>query len=65
MYQQNELLILDEPTNHLDIVSKESVELALKQYQGALVVVSHDRYFLDEIEITSQLVLKQGKIKRV
>ena len=65
MNQKNELLILDEPTNHLDIASKESVEQALKQYQGAMIVVSHDRYFLEKIEITSQLVLEQGRIKRV
>ncbi len=43
------LIILDEPTNHLDIVSQHWVEQYLKHYQGALIVISHDRAFLDEV----------------
>jgi ATP-binding cassette subfamily F protein 3 len=42
-------LIMDEPTNHLDIVSKKALEHALKGYDGTLLVISHDRYFLDQI----------------
>jgi ATP-binding cassette, subfamily F, member 3 len=44
-----DVLILDEPTNHLDIASREMFESALAQYDGTIVVVSHDRYLLDRI----------------
>ncbi len=42
-------LILDEPTNHLDIQAREAVEEALEEFRGTILVVSHDRYFLDKI----------------
>jgi len=45
------LLILDEPTNHLDFDSIISIESALKQYQGALLVISHDQQFLENIGV--------------
>lgn len=43
------LLLLDEPTNHMDIVGKESLENILQGYQGSLIFVSHDRYFVNKI----------------
>ncbi len=42
-------LILDEPTNHMDIVGKESLELLLNEYKGTVLVVSHDRFFINKI----------------
>lgn len=46
------LLVLDEPTNHLDIPSREAVEKALEDFDGTIIAVSHDRYFLDAIAET-------------
>ncbi len=50
--QPPQLLILDEPTNHLDLHSIGSVESALKNYQGAMIVISHDQRFLENIGVT-------------
>lgn len=49
MLTRGSLLVLDEPTNHLDIPSKETLEEALRSFQGSVIAVSHDRYFLKQI----------------
>ncbi len=61
MLKNANFLILDEPTNNLDIVSKEALENALKNYDGTILFVSHDRYFIKEVA-TSCLVVENGKV---
>ncbi|HEX3078170.1 MAG TPA: ABC-F type ribosomal protection protein [Lachnospiraceae bacterium] len=61
MLHHDNFLILDEPTNHLDIRGKEALEKALKDYDGTILFVSHDRYFISQIA-TSILEIDQDKV---
>jgi len=49
IYSHKNVLVLDEPTNHLDIPAREALESALEEYDGTIITVSHDRFFLDKI----------------
>ena len=61
MDEKINLLILDEPTNHLDIASREWVEAAIEEFEGVLLFVSHDRYFIEKFA-ERVWVLEDGKI---
>ena len=58
-------IILDEPTNHLDISSREAIEEALVNYSGTLLVISHDRYFLERIGTTDSVKLENGELTKL
>jgi ATP-binding cassette subfamily F protein 3 len=60
MSQNHNLLILDEPTNHLDLASREVLLKALKEFEGTVIMVSHDRYFLRELSTKVLEVSKGG-----
>ncbi|MEW5796720.1 MAG: ABC-F family ATP-binding cassette domain-containing protein [Candidatus Zixiibacteriota bacterium] len=49
LYHPANLIIMDEPTNHLDMAAREALEAALQDYDGSCLIVSHDRYFLDQV----------------
>ena len=54
--------LLDEPTNHLDIMSREALENAILNYEGSMLIISHDRYFLNKI-INKIIELEESGIK--
>src|SRR5205814_3383515 len=57
------LLVLDEPTNHLDLLAREQLETVLQAFEGALLFVSHDRYFIDKLA-TEIWPIEGGVLKR-
>lgn len=57
------LLLLDEPSNHLDIVTLRVLTGALKMYEGSVMVISHDQTFLEELEPTHVLTVRDGKVR--
>lgn len=63
IYSNKNVLVLDEPTNHLDIPSREALENALEEYQGTIITVSHDRFFLDKVSTQIMSFETDGKIE--
>ena len=63
MHSNLNLLMLDEPTNHLDIESREMIEEALSQFEGSIIFISHDRYFINKIA-QSVVALENHNLKR-
>ena len=61
--RQANLLVLDEPTNHLDLVAREQLEAVLSGFEGAILFVSHDRYFIDKLA-TEIWPVEDGVLKR-
>ena len=61
MLQRPNLLLLDEPTNNLDIPSAEVLESVLDDFEGSILVISHDRYFLDRV-VDRVMVLVDGML---
>lgn len=62
MLEPYNLLVLDEPTNHMDMISKEILKLALQRYDGTVILISHDREFLDGL-VDTVYEFRDGRVK--
>ena len=62
--QSVNVLVLDEPTNHLDIEALDALETMLEQYTGTVLLVSHDRYFLEKAKIGTVFVVEKGVLSK-
>ena len=63
--QSVNVLVLDEPTNHLDLEALEALEETIEAYQGTILLVSHDRYFLEKARLDSTYILSEGILTRI
>jgi ATPase subunit of ABC transporter with duplicated ATPase domains len=59
--RESNILILDEPTNHLDYETRESLELAIREYPGTVLFISHDRYFVNKLA-TKLWIIEDGEL---
>ena len=57
------VLILDEPTNHLDMEAEEAIEKALNEFEGTVICVSHDRYFVEKIKFDEFYIVSENGIE--
>ncbi len=63
--QSVNVLVLDEPTNHLDLEAIKALEETIEAYQGTILLVSHDRYFLEKARLDSTYTLSEGVLTRI
>ncbi len=60
--QEYDLMILDEPTNHLDIPTKELIEVAIRDFGGAVIFISHDRYFVEQVSPNRSMTIENSTL---